>query len=79
LANVEQLTEMPNLVQLLAHRSGGLLNFAELSRSAGIPQTTLKRYFALLETLFLLHRLPAWCRSARRCSPCRCRYGGRKP
>jgi predicted AAA+ superfamily ATPase len=60
LANVEQLTEMPRLVQLLAHRSASLLNFAELSRSSGIAQTTLKRYFALLETLFLLYRLPAW-------------------
>jgi predicted AAA+ superfamily ATPase len=60
LGHVEQLTEMPNLIQLLAHRSANLLNFAELSRSSGIAQTTLKRYFALLETLFLLYRLPAW-------------------
>ena len=63
LANVEQLTVMPNLMQLLAHRSGCVLNFAELSRSGGIAQTTLKRYFALLETLFLLYRLPAWARN----------------
>lgn len=60
LANLEQLTELPNLVQLLAHRSASLLNFAELARSSGIAQTTLKRYFTLLETLFLIHRLPAW-------------------
>ncbi|MDR1935881.1 MAG: ATP-binding protein [Candidatus Accumulibacter sp.] len=60
LVNLEQLTEMPRLVQLLAHRSASLLNFAELSRGSGIAQTTLKRYFALLETLFLLYRLPAW-------------------
>jgi len=60
LANLEQLTEMPNLIQLLAHRSASLLNFAELARSSGIAQTTLKRYFTLLETLFLVHRVPAW-------------------
>ncbi|MBS0542543.1 MAG: ATP-binding protein [Proteobacteria bacterium] len=60
LAKLEQLTELPNLVQLLAHRSASLLNFAELARSSGIAQTTLKRYFTLLETLFLIHRLPAW-------------------
>ena len=60
LAHLEQLTEMPNLVQLLAHRSASLLNFAELSRSSGLAQTTLKRYFALLETLFLVQRIPAW-------------------
>ena len=53
LANIEGLTELPKLVQLLAVRSGSLLNFAELARSTAIPQTTLKRYMALLEMLFL--------------------------
>jgi predicted AAA+ superfamily ATPase len=60
LANVEQLTEIPNLLQLLAMRSATLLNFAELSRTAGIAQSTLKRYFALLEMLFLVVRLQPW-------------------
>lgn len=60
LANIEQLTEIPNLLQLLATRSATLLNFAELSRTAGIAQSTLKRYFALLEMLFLVVRLPSW-------------------
>jgi predicted AAA+ superfamily ATPase len=60
LANVEQLTQVPNLIQLLATRSASLLNFSEISRSSGLPQTTLKRYFSLLETLFLVYRLPAW-------------------
>lgn len=60
LANVEQLAEIPNLIRLLATRSANLLNFAEVSRSSGLPQTTLKRYFSLLETLFLVYRLPPW-------------------
>jgi len=60
LANIEQLTEIPNLLHLLAIRSGTLLNFAELSRTAAIAQSTLKRYFALLEMLFLVVRLPSW-------------------
>jgi predicted AAA+ superfamily ATPase len=60
LANIEGLIELPRLLQLLAARCGGLLNFSELSRSFGIPQTTLKRYLALLETIFLLQRIPAW-------------------
>ena len=64
LANIEQLTEMPNLLHLLATRSATLLNFAELSRTAGITQTSLKRYFALLEMLFLVVRLPSWQRNA---------------
>lgn len=60
LANLEQLTQLPSLLHLLATRSGTLLNFSELSRSSGLTQTTLKRYFALLEMLFLVRRLPAW-------------------
>ena len=60
LANIEQLTEVPHLLHLLATRSGTLLNLAELSRSARLPQSTLKRYFALLEMLFLVVRLPSW-------------------
>jgi predicted AAA+ superfamily ATPase len=64
LANIEQLTEIPNLLQLLATRSATLLNFAELSRSCGLPQSTLKRYFALLEMLFMVVRLPSWDRNA---------------
>ena len=64
LAHIEQLTEIPNLLQLLATRSATLLNFAELSRSCALPQSTLKRYFALLEMLFLVVRLPSWERNA---------------
>lgn len=64
LANLEQLTEMPNLLQLLATRSGGLLNFAEVSRTGRLSQTTLKRYFTLLETLFLVVRVPSWERNS---------------
>lgn len=60
LAQVEQLTELPHLLKLLATRSASLLNFAEISRASNLTQTTLKRYFALLETLFLVYRLPSW-------------------
>ena len=63
LANLEQLTELPHLLQLLATRSASLLNQAELSRASRLTQSTLKRYFSLLETLFLVHRVPAWARN----------------
>ncbi len=63
LANLEQLLEVPHLLQLLATRSASLLNFAELARASGLSQTTLKRYFSLLETLFLVVRVPAWARN----------------
>lgn len=60
LANIEGLTELPRLLSLLATRTASLLNYAELSRSAAMPQSTLKRYFSLLETTFLIQLLPAW-------------------
>ncbi len=60
LANIEGLTDLPRLLKILAARAGSLLNFAEISRSIGLPQTTLKRYVALLENIFLFEMLPAW-------------------
>lgn len=63
LAAIEGLSRLPDLLNLLASRSGTLLNYSELSRSVGLPMTTLKRYFRLLETLFLVHTVPAWSRN----------------
>jgi uncharacterized protein len=64
LANIEGLTEMPRLLSLLATRTAGLLNVAELSRDAGISHNTLKRYLALLQATFLIRLLPAWSRNS---------------
>jgi predicted AAA+ superfamily ATPase len=60
LARIEGLTELPRLLALLAARPMAQLNYADLSRSAGLPQSTLKRYFALLEAVFLVKLLPPW-------------------
>lgn len=60
LANIEGLTDLPRLLSLLAARSTTLANFAELSRTSAIPQSTLKRYLILLETTFLIQYVPAW-------------------
>lgn len=60
LANIEGLTDLPRLLSILAARAGGLLNYSEISRTAAFPQTTLKRYAALLEALFLIETLPAF-------------------
>ncbi|MEO7741647.1 MAG: ATP-binding protein [Usitatibacter sp.] len=60
LANIEGLTAMPRLLQLLAARSAGLLNYSDIARSMAMPQSTLKRYLALFESVFLTRMLPAW-------------------
>ena len=63
LANIADVTAVPRLLSVVAARAGGLLNFADLSRSVGLPQTTLKRYFALLEGTFLVQLLRPWARN----------------
>lgn len=60
LAQVEALHTLPHLLKLLAARTAGLLNLADVGRDAGLPHTSLTRYLALLETVYLVHRLPAW-------------------
>ncbi|NOY87308.1 MAG: ATP-binding protein [Deltaproteobacteria bacterium] len=60
LANIEGLTDLPRILSLLAARASSLLNYAELSRSSGLPQSTFKRYMALLEAAFLVRRIPSW-------------------
>jgi len=60
LARVDALHALPNLLKLLAARAAGLLNLADVARDAGLPHSSLTRYLALLETVFLVQRLPAW-------------------
>lgn len=60
LSNIEGLTQIPNLLNVLAARTGSLLNANEISRSMCMPGTTLKRYLALLQMIFILTSIPAW-------------------
>lgn len=60
LSSIEDLSALPRLLSLLAARATSLLNYAELARSSGLPASTLKRYFLLLEATFLVQTLPAW-------------------
>lgn len=63
LANIADASAIPRLLSVVAARAGGLLNFADLSRTVALPQTTLKRYFALLEATFLVQLLRPWSRN----------------
>lgn len=63
LAHIEGLHELPRLMGILAARTGGLQNFAEVGRIAGIGTTTLKRYIALLRALYLHVEIPGWHRN----------------
>jgi hypothetical protein len=63
LSEIERTTEMRALVQMLAVRSGQLLSITTLSNELGIGATTVKKYAALLEEVFLVKRVPAWSRN----------------
>lgn len=63
LSRIEGITELPNLLTLLASRAGCLLNHSDLSRSMGIPHMTLKRYMALLEAVFFVEQVQPWSRN----------------
>jgi predicted AAA+ superfamily ATPase len=60
LADIHHAALLPRVLSLVAARAGNLLNVSELSRSAGIPMSTLQRYIALLEQTFLVRLIPAW-------------------
>ncbi len=60
LANIDHITHIPNLLQILANRASNLINFADVAVSTGIPLTTLRRYMALLQSMYLIIILPAW-------------------
>jgi predicted AAA+ superfamily ATPase len=60
IANIQDISGLIRLLRLLGVRSGTLHNQAELSRSVGVPASTLGRYIPLLEALFLIWFLPAW-------------------
>jgi predicted AAA+ superfamily ATPase len=60
LSRIDRLAEMPKLLQLLAARTSGLLSYADLASGLSMPASTLKRYVALLEGVFLVRMLPAW-------------------
>jgi len=53
-------------LQLAAAESGGRVNYAAVSREAGISLPTVKAYYQLLEDMFVGIRIPAFSRSSRK-------------
>ncbi len=60
LANIEGLIQIPNILQLIATRVGSTINLSDIARLSGVKNTTLQRYIALLEQVFLILKIPAW-------------------
>jgi hypothetical protein len=60
LSEIEGVRQMPRLLGLMAARAGSTLNFSDLGLTLGFSLMTVKRYLALLETLYLQVSLAPW-------------------
>ena len=60
LSSIAALPDFRRLMRAACLRSGQLLNQTELGRDVALPQPTVHRYLNLLETSYLLVRLPAF-------------------
>ena len=60
LGDVADRALVARLLSAIGATSAAELNVERLSRTMGAPATTLRRHVELLETLFLIKRLPAW-------------------
>lgn len=59
-ADVERLSQMPRLLQVLAHHSGQLTNFTQIGGRAGFDDKTTGKYVSVLEGLYLVRRIEPW-------------------
>ncbi len=60
LATISALPDFRRLMRATARHLGQLVNQTELGRDAALPQATVHRWLNLLETSYLLVRLPAY-------------------
>ncbi len=60
LSQITSLVDFHRCMEFLALRNGQILNQSEVARDAGLPQPTVHRYLTLLETTYLVERLPAY-------------------
>lgn len=60
LSNVSSLPDFRRLMRAAALRIGQLVNQSELGRDVGLPQPTVHRHLNLLETSYMLVRVPAF-------------------
>ncbi len=60
LSRVHQRRQLPLLLRRLAGQTAQVLNIADAARAIGMEKSTAESYTKLLETVFLVYRLPAW-------------------
>lgn len=60
ISKIRQRAVLPAFLRKIASQTGQLLNIASAARAVGIPPSVGEDYLRLLESVFLVHRLPAW-------------------
>ena len=60
LVNVKNLLQFERFVSLLAGRVGQVVNFTSLANETGVSTTTISAWLSVLETSFLVFRLPPY-------------------
>lgn len=62
-ARVRDVSAIGRLLELMALRTGELLNVSSLANDLDIRRETVEHYLAVCERLYLVHRLPPWHRN----------------
>lgn len=60
ISQIDALLDFRRIMELMALRSGQLLNQSEVARDAQLTQPTVHRYLNILETTHLFERVPAY-------------------
>ncbi len=60
ISQIDALTDFRRLMGLAALRTGQILNQSDLARDAQLSQSTAHRYLNMLETTYLMQRVPAF-------------------
>ncbi|MFQ5408990.1 MAG: ATP-binding protein [Anaerolineales bacterium] len=62
ISKIDALVDFRRVMELLALRTGQIMNQSDIARDAQLSQATVHRYLNLLETTYLFQRLPAYSR-----------------
>lgn len=63
IANIHRISHFKNLLQVISSWSSKLIDYSSIGSHLSLSRPTLITYINILETLFFVDRLPAWCKT----------------
>lgn len=60
ISRIRQVSMLPKLLNRLASQSAQILNITDAASDLGLESSSAENYLKLLESVFLIQRLPAW-------------------